>query len=131
VACLELGFPQLPCSSLAYPFLGYLAVGETGLLMSFLPVQLLPLQALSGVISSSMGKGKTPFGSLGMPAVSKNESQSLWGWVWCFFHFAPFLMFQRFPWCNPYLSCTWWICKRPKMENLITLGLRENITNNA
>jgi hypothetical protein len=58
---LGFGFPQFSYSSLAYPFSKASVVGETWLLISFLPTQVLPLHVQRCVISSFLWvKGKLP-----------------------------------------------------------------------
>jgi hypothetical protein len=96
------GFPQLPYSSLAFPFSGVSVVGKAWLPTSFLLAQLLPLRPLHGVIPSFLRVGRNlPLKPREYPLRVRTNPRCFRDQVWrfgCFvFHV---LCFEGFPWCD-------------------------------
>jgi hypothetical protein len=115
---LGFGFPQLPYSSLAFPFSGVSTVGEACLLTSFHPTQLLPLWPSHGVISSFPCTGRNlPLKPQECPLRVRTNPRCFGAQAWhfCFFT-CPFLCFEGFPWCDTYLSYVWGTWRGPKRK---------------
>jgi hypothetical protein len=127
MARLGFRFPQLPYSSLACPFSEVFVVGDIGILIYFLPAQVLPSQALRGVISLfPWVKGKLPLYPWGcLLRVRTNPNR--FGAEACdssASHTLPYVLGGCHG-ATSILSCARWTHQMHKATNSINPGLRK------